>query len=97
MRKPLFTISGLPFWIIKQQIAFCQTRFLDLIILMFFDVFKKLSILEPPSKSSGRQNGTQNRQLSPNCKKVAAGERFLSRPAFPETIVITVPFGPSGF
>ena len=61
----------------------------------FYDFFLMVDS-GPPSKSSGRQNGTLNLQCSPNCQKVAwlvpALEGFCSRPAFLETIAITVPF-----
>ena len=65
---------------------------------LFFFFFKNGRFGDPLSKSSGRQNGTHNRQLSKKMfMNVSAGGGFYSRPAFPETIVITVPFRPSVF
>ena len=57
--------------------------------------------LGTPSKSSGRQNGTQYRpsgaELSKSAISVCGGGGFASQLVFPETIMITVPFGPGGF
>ena len=51
--------------------------------------------------AAGNLDGIQNRpsgaKLSKSPMIVSAGGGFFSRPAFPETTVMTVPFGPSDF
>jgi hypothetical protein len=50
---------------IDQEIMFFHSRFLDFLFLIFFDLFQKLSILGPRSKSDGVKNGTKIRQVVP--------------------------------
>ena len=48
---------------------FFQSRFLDLLFHIFFNLFQKWSIWGPPSKSDGIQNGTKIDQVAPKCWK----------------------------
>ena len=57
--------------------------------------------LGTPFKSSRRQNETQNRPSGATLPKISMFYfrrwRVFSRPAFPKTIIIIVPFAPSDF
>ena len=50
---------------------------------------------DPPQNLVGAKMGPKI--LSNQCMTFSSPGGFVSRPAFTETIVITVPFGPSGF
>jgi hypothetical protein len=103
MRKPLF-YSFRPFILASkndQQIMFFQSRFLDFLFHIFLDFFQNWSILGPPSKSDGIQNGNQNRPSGAKMLEILSVGmptlRFVFKPCFHETIVILVPLGHRGF
>ena len=101
MRQHLFYNFRPPILASKanQQIMFFPTRFLDLICL--FDFFQKLSIVGPPFKIQWALKWDPKSIIfaenSKSSKSFCGGGGFDSRSVFPETIVITVPFGPSAF
>ena len=68
----------------------------------YVDLIRKRSIWGPIQNSVGAKIRPQIDQVAPKYKKTKiilfpAPGGFASRPAFSETIVVTVPFGPSGF
>ena len=103
MRKPLFYNFRHPILAskINQQIVFLPTRFLDLMFLICFRFVSKTVDLGTPFKIQWAPKwdpqSTVFCKLSKRCMKRSAGGGFYSRPAFPETKLTTVPFGPSGF
>ena len=61
---------------------FFQSRFLDPFFLICFLIFPKWSILRPPSKSDGIQNGSQNRPMGAQSLKKLNSLEATSRPWF---------------
>ena len=70
-------------------------------ISLFFEIYDKHLDLGTPSKSSGRQHGPEIDRVGPKGENKPNQDKYSERPwndpAFHETIVITVPFGPTGF
>ena len=97
--------QGLPFDIKNQSQHYVFSRHLTghpfssfMLILKENDRFGDTFKIEWAPKWDPKS--TKWRQFVNKCMFVAAAcgpGRFVSPPAFPETIVITVPFGPSGF
>ena len=93
MRKPLFyhfrrLILASE---IDQEIMFFHSRFLDLLFLIFFNLFQKLSILGPPSKSDGVKNPLRVRwrtqqsvsgRFSPFAVSLSCTAPYLTSPFF---------------
>ena len=66
-------------------------------IIIFIFIFQKWSILGPPSKSDGVNNGTQIDQVVQILRNFLFPGTASFQPCFHETIIITVPLGHRGF
>ena len=68
---------------------------------VFIDFVSKRSVWGRLQNPAGAKIRRKIDQVAPNCQKKILGCRaaggFVSRHAFPETIVITGPFGHTGF
>ena len=66
----------------------------------YADLLEKWSIWGPLQNPVGAKLGPKTDQAAPTCQQIhvfSTGGAFCSRPVFHETILIIVPFGPSGF
>ena len=102
MRKHLFYNFKPPILASKidKQIVFCPTRSLDLIFIIFLIVHKLVDFGTPFKiqwAPRWEPKSTIFSKLSKSATFFSQWNCFFSRPASPETIVITVPFGPTGF
>ena len=79
---------------------FFPTRFLDLICLIGFRLCSKMVDLGTPFKIQWKPKCVPKftifAKLSKSCMTVCGPGGFCTRPAFPETIITSVPFGPTG-
>ena len=69
MRKQKIRPLVLASKIDKKKIMFVQNLFLDLLFLIFSIFVQKWSILQPASKSDGRQNAPKSTKWRQNAKK----------------------------
>ena len=84
---------------INKQIMLFPAPFLDVIFLMYFILFFNDRFGDPLRNPVGAKMGPKIdnvRQIVEKCMRISGPGAFCSRPAFPELIIITVPFGPTG-
>ena len=88
---------------INSKILFCSTRFLDLIFsFCFFNFYQNMIDVGTPFKiqwaPTWDPTSTKWRQIATQIRAIfRPWSCFCSRPIFLETIIITLPFGPTGF
>jgi hypothetical protein len=67
---------------INQQIMFFQSRFLDLVFLIFFDFFQKWSMFEPLQNPMGSKMAPKSTKWRKNAEKTYARCSLVSNPVF---------------
>ena len=103
MRKPLLYHFRPPILAsnINKKQGFFQPVSWTSFFHLLFEFVQKLSILRPPLKiqwaPKWNPKPTNFEKVSKSCINLSEWRWFVSRPAFPETIVITMPFGPNVF